>query len=459
MRRIAGEHQVRIGWCGGRLHVAALSALAIVFWSAGPAGAVVTLPFAEDFESPLGSEWTLYPGSAWTVSGGTANITGGTGVKAASVEVAEDGLRMSTTFRASSFVGNSDIGFGVFGETSSFEFVNNEDHYLADVKSNGSMRILQIEGTPFVATTLVQAPAGTFSFDTSETYRLTFESLPVVGTNQLRLTIDDPSQEGPVMMAVTDDTLLTGDHFGIRARESGGSTVASFDDFQLTDRVAPLEVVNFDMGNSSPAYLGLAAALDTAGTGAVWTENVAANDNTQVNSFGGPSDVVIWLEPAANLGNRGSDWQLDGTIGSGENELQGDLIWVSQGGLDYDLNHGGNGAYDLIVKGLDERGIYDIYVYGGSGYDTLVSLGNLSRTMTGDPNPDALTWREGQQFVLFRGLAGATEYPFEATLAPGSSQLAISGFQVVLTGYVPEPSSALLLLLGACGLVLRRRQQ
>jgi hypothetical protein len=464
----------------------------VVALLAAPAAAV-PLPYGDDFSSSAGPEWNFSPSANWSVGGGTLNLTSSATTLGASVVpdpgTIDGGFRMDVTWQASSFGGNSDLGFGAFSDSPAYSLGSPIDaHYLADLKASGGMRILRIEEDPaspgsLLVGTLIEVPTGTFSFDTAETYTMTLDVLPTVGTNQIRFTIDDPSRGGPLTMGVTDDTLLTGTYHGIRARPSGAPVNAAFDNFSIVPQPGQT-VMNFDMGSGGSIYEGVAGSLDAAGTGAVWIQNVAAGNNwiTQ-DSLGNPvSGVSVWIEPADNFGGtptRGSAWQLDSDITGDENSLQGDLIWVTQEGLDYDANNGGNGAYDLEVVGLDPNGIYDIYVYGGSQYGTVVTLGDETYEMTGhksvapgydpgDPNWDPaawdrdadLAWAEGFQYVSFNGLTGSSSYAMQATLPDGAAtgaRLAVSGVQIVQTGVIPEPSTLVLLVIGAMALLVRRR--
>ena len=211
-----------------------------------PPADAVTLPFSEDFDSGSAPDFTLSTGD-WAFTGGELNnnAAGNGALSAAAVQVTGDlattGIRMSSTFQADTFDGNNDVGFAAFGTTGAFELFagGNDNHYLADVKPDGSMRILQIN-TPCCGSieTIATGDVGSFSFSTGETYDLIFEATPDGGGGlDLSLTIDDPSQ-GPITIAGTDTTPLTGDFFGYRTRVDAGLTgsgvlAATFDDFAL----------------------------------------------------------------------------------------------------------------------------------------------------------------------------------------------------------------------------------
>ena len=431
---------------------------------AQPASGTVTFPFTDQFDTAPSPEWSFTPASAWSTSGGTLNLSNATGgvISAAAVELdssidlARTGISMSVDFNATSMATNADIGFGVFGDTPNY-VLGGDGHYLADLKPSGAMRILRVsDATPLSFSTLISL-TGLYTFSAAETYGLAFEMFPTAGTHQLRLTIDDPSRGAPLTLSVTDSSLLSGRYFGIRNRDPA---TATFDDFALTALVAPQKVYNFDWGpnNGTGKFTGLAAALDSAGTPAVWSQSYNGGDNAVTDSFGNASNVKVWLESAYNFGTRATDWDTDTTIGGTENHLQGDLFWVAQGGLDAEAAGGGNGLYDIVVKGLDPEKVYDLYVYGGGDRGTTVTLDDETYTMTGSVgNPaSSLAWAESRHFVAFRGLSGFSEYALGLGVAPGSSSLGFSGLQVIL---VPEPASVTMLGFGVlCLLLVCRRR-
>jgi hypothetical protein len=62
-----------------------------------------------------------------------------------------------------------------------------------------------------------------------------------MGGFNLSLTIDDPSETGPITISGNDASPLTGDFFGFRTRTSFSDTLnATFDDFALTTSSIPV---------------------------------------------------------------------------------------------------------------------------------------------------------------------------------------------------------------------------
>ena len=198
-----------------------------------------TLPFYENFSGTapdfaFGGGDFGGGGGGFSVGSGTLNLSSGSGTQAAAVQVTDDlsatPIRMSMTFSASAFSSNSDIGFAAFADTADFAvFV--DEHYLADLKPNGLMRILRVNQPGTVVTTIATGDFGTFS--TSETYDLTFETTLLAGGSLgLELTIDAPSISLFSISGI-DTSPLSGSFFGVRTRESGASTTATFDNFSI----------------------------------------------------------------------------------------------------------------------------------------------------------------------------------------------------------------------------------
>lgn len=214
---------------------------------ASPGQAAVTLPFSENFNSGSAPDVTFLDPGEWSISGGqlTHSASVDKNISSATVEVSGSltttGIRMSSLISVSSIPFNSDVGFAAFGASAVFSLDGNDDHYLADFKANGSMRILRITGAgPLVVQTIASAASGTFSFSLGEIYELIFEVTPDgVGGFDMSLTIDDPSKAGPITISGNDPTPLTGDFFGYRTRVSHneGTLNVTFDDLALTAMV------------------------------------------------------------------------------------------------------------------------------------------------------------------------------------------------------------------------------
>ena len=214
----------------------------------GPTAHAVSLPYSEDFNDGTADDFEFFEAGNgdWSIGGGTLNLGASSGtqqVNAASVNVSDDlsskTIRMSMSFTWSFPINRTpDIGFAAFGETPNFAFTNvydtDDQHYLADVKSNGSMRILKNDGSAFI--NIVTSPSE-FTFSLDETYELILLIEPLDnGDRKLTLTIDDPLQ-GLVSISGVDEVdvdgpLLTGDYFGIRTYDR---QTASFDDFSIAE--------------------------------------------------------------------------------------------------------------------------------------------------------------------------------------------------------------------------------
>ena len=136
-----------------------------------------------------------------------------------------------------SSLNNTAAGFVAFGQTPNFA-ISSDAHYLADVKTDGSMRIHKNDGTGFGSNLATTSPP--FSPVENEMYELIFEIEPLAGgARKLTLTIDDPSEGGLISIIGVDNgviggPVLDGSYFGIRTRRNTQGTLsASFDNFNL----------------------------------------------------------------------------------------------------------------------------------------------------------------------------------------------------------------------------------
>jgi hypothetical protein len=264
--------------------------------------------------------------------------------------------------------------------------------------------------------------------------------------------------------------------------------------------LATASVVNIDFATStSGGYTGLAAAPDTAGAGAQWNLAAYAGSegsltlNDLVDSTGAPTFFDFTLSGIDTLNSEGSQNP------SGEMERQGGYTGLMRDYIRVDgVNSGTVAVATGKFSGLVVGASYDLYFYGQGelmapgGSPTLNRGQNSLFTVNG--NSLQTSWDgtasgngqlvEGIEYVKFTAVAinggleggvihfnwsnvvatGAT--PNAATdLAPngntppantGSRYGALNGIQLV--SVVPEPSSALLVLLGMSGLLVRRRR-
>ncbi len=209
--------------------IVAAAAIALLGLTLGSAQAAL-VPFSEDFNTGSAPDFgfgnTVIYGVGTTTMDVNSNTNGQAGTAVVDLTNANGvPIIMSTTFSASNFGGNSDIGLVAFSDTIGLSNTG----YLADVKADGSMRILQ---GPTFATVLTSAPAGTFTFDASETYTLSLAAVPNASQLDLTLTIVDPSS-GTASITASSTILYSGIRYGYRSRNNGGLT-ASFDDFSVT---------------------------------------------------------------------------------------------------------------------------------------------------------------------------------------------------------------------------------
>ena len=206
-------------------------------------GQAATVDFFDDFNDTNLDDFSI---SGNFGMNGTVLSYGGGGESFASVELTNaDGvdLVMTATFEASAFTGSSDAGFFAFADVAASIF---SPMYLADFKADGRMRILGPPGV--LTTTIASAPLGSFTFDTSETYALTLRITPLGnGTNDMTLTLNDPSIGDVVISGNSIQPAATGNFFGFRVNPAT-TQLLTFDDFSVAQIPEPNSIVLVALG-------------------------------------------------------------------------------------------------------------------------------------------------------------------------------------------------------------------
>jgi hypothetical protein len=208
-------------------------------------------------------------------------------------------------------------------------------------------------------------------------------------------------------------------------------------------------VVNIDVqGGSHAAYAGPGAADDLPAN-AHWnllnTANGFSASNLTASDGANPTPVGV------TLANGYSTYDL-GTEG---NTLQSDRI--------YDTLSGGDGIGDFTITGLEAGALYDIFLYT-SGLETDFTIDGITKTAIGGDAGAIPTWLEDVHYVLFEGVPGGSPVLGTYAYTDNSFGFAVlAGLQIAKLApaagnVIPEPASAMLVLLGLGGLALLRRR-
>jgi len=191
------------------------------------------------------------------------------------------------------------------------------------------------------------------------------------------------------------------------------------------------------------------------------------NPGSMIDSTGNTSAVTF--QTNSNWGS----YPNGATVGAWES-------WGSPNPPNYYLLLGcANGIYatvdpdtvTLTLGGLNSTDTYDLYVYlesyaAGTGVDS-VSLGSATYYYLNNSGPLSLVQTTATSsadaidanYAVFSGISGAALESGTVTVANVSGfdgHVGVSGFQVVDTGAVPEPSTTWLVALGLFGLVAFR---
>ncbi len=191
--------------------------------------------FSDDFNDTTVGPW-VNNGGAWSHTGTVLNLASTAGINGATVEVPSLGGANTTDFVMSveiDPVANTQAsGFG-FLSTNSNLAAGGNSYYLVDI-ANSQLRIAEINVNSATSvrigdTGLQQTP---FTFSNDEVYTLSVEG--TYGEDGLTLFVKLTSVGGDnddVSLAVTDATVLTGQHFGLETWAGG---TRNFDNFSIS---------------------------------------------------------------------------------------------------------------------------------------------------------------------------------------------------------------------------------
>lgn len=264
----------------------------------------------------------------------------------------------------------------------------------------------------------------------------------------------------------------------------------------VSHSVASATVVNIDfnrlLGNGvpTPTYVGLAAAPDAPGN-TVWNglhrpvSNQGIIGTSLLSSAGFVTSVSINIPPLISHGNTASDQELggaaltlldlmsdsiaiqapvSGTLVSKSGTIAGlvansayEIYFYSQG--DYNtgnrVNHGQNGLF-AITNGLDGPVVGDAKQ---TGWDGIVGGDGVLAEDVEYVKLSAIANSLGEIFFKWENVVPGVNVVTDKVpnnLDNGARFSSLNAIQIVQV--VPEPTSALLSLLGAVGLLVRRRR-
>jgi hypothetical protein len=235
----------------------------------------------------------------------------------------------------------------------------------------------------------------------------------------------------------------------------------------LPGALAAATVVNIDFGRDTTGtttaagggnpggnvdhilYTGTGPAPDS---GTVWNDGqvrlTTASDTIPqpllfqdlVSSIGGSTGVDIELTSGFYRSFNGTATPAANTVAA----LQNDRIFANLGN-----------TATLTIKGLNPTYTYDVYLIN-SAFSTRYTIGASSKVSVGTAYDG--TWTDTEEYASFAGLnpSGIGEIAIQIRDSANIANGTLSGIQIVEV--VPEPSSAMMLLLPLAGFAFQRRR-
>lgn len=218
--------------------------------------AVVVTPYSNNYSSSA-SDFTS--GGTWAVAGGVYSNTIGASTTAATSSVSAPSLagqsfQMSTTFSITAKTGDTaTIGFGALGNTAGFSTASTGDSFvLADVSTDGSMRILGLRNSTGNLNIVPSTTTGNVALTTGVSYTLSLVGIYQSGGSILMtLTLGDGSTSRSVngTLSATDAAFYAGSNFGYRDRTNASTITIGFDNFNLGQVPEPSSFALAAMGS------------------------------------------------------------------------------------------------------------------------------------------------------------------------------------------------------------------
>jgi hypothetical protein len=221
----------------------------------------VSVPFSTNLNNEAAIAEFTSTGGTWSIQNGKyRNALPGATPSSSTVRATsglEQGFQLSTTYTLVSRGGNISntyIGVAALAPNSDATIATaSTTHILADVISDGTLRLVLVNGgtNPLLGTAI--APSGTIT--TGGTYTLTLTGVYASGGLDLTFSLTSNGGTTTTIGRLEGNNVPTGDYFGFRNRSGGGGTsiTADFHDISLIAIPEP--------GSTALFLLGGAAAL------------------------------------------------------------------------------------------------------------------------------------------------------------------------------------------------------
>lgn len=214
--------------------------------------ATVSLPFTDEFGGAT-TDFTPVSNAvvtgSWALSAGKYQNTNAAGVTAASLVQATNfvpgqNFQLVSTFTITDLASSFSVGFAALANSANLQ-TTGVSYYLADIATDGTLRIGSFNATTFTNTApFFAGAAGIGALTASDVVTMTLDG--TYSGSSLVLTLSASKNGGAVASASTGtiNSPFSGNFFGLRNRDgatagSGDTMVVQFENFSMTQVPEP----------------------------------------------------------------------------------------------------------------------------------------------------------------------------------------------------------------------------
>lgn len=239
-----------------------LSALTLaVLFDGSLATASVSVPFSTNLNTEAAISEFTSTGGTWSIQNGKyRNTLPGATPSSSTIRATsglEHGFQLSTTYTLvarGGNISNTYIGLAALAPNADATTATaSTTHILADVISDGTLRLVLVNGGSNPSLGTATAPSGTIT--TGGTYTLTLTGVYATGGLDLTFSLTSNGITTTTTGRLEGSSVPIGEYFGIRNRSGGGGTSITADFTDISLNAIP------EVGSTALLLLGGAASL------------------------------------------------------------------------------------------------------------------------------------------------------------------------------------------------------